>query len=51
MFKLISYGSSIGNSGLAGSGGHIRDHNGLWIIGYCRSVDNVLSELNLDLRY
>lgn len=44
MFKLISYGSSVGNSGLASSGGS-------WIIGYCRSVDNVLSELNLDLKY
>ena len=37
-FKLNSDGSSMGNSGLAGGGGIIRDSFGRWVKGYVRAI-------------
>ena len=37
-YKLNSDGSSLGNSGLAGGGGLIRDDKGDWIKGYTRAI-------------
>ena len=36
-------GSSIGNPGLAGGGGLIRDHNGTWIKGFTKSIGQASS--------
>lgn len=36
--KLNSDGSSMGNPGVAGEGGVIRNHNGKWIRGFSRSI-------------
>ncbi|XP_075649824.1 uncharacterized protein LOC142620320 [Castanea sativa] len=37
-FKLNSNGSSMGNPGLAGGGGIIRNKNGEWVEGYARAI-------------
>ena len=47
-YKLNSDGSSLGNSGLAGRGGLVRDDKGYWIKGYTRAIGittNVAAEL------
>ena len=31
-------GSSIGNPGLAGGGGLIRDKEGAWVVGFARNI-------------
>ena len=36
--KLNSDGSSMGNPGLAGGGGLIRNENGEWVKGYARAI-------------
>ena len=46
--KLYSDGSSKGNSGIAGSGGLIRNEKGEWICGYARKIGittNFVAEL------
>ena len=37
-FKLNSEGAALGNSGKAGRGGLIRDHQGKWVKGYVRHI-------------
>ncbi|KAL0014093.1 hypothetical protein SO802_001162 [Lithocarpus litseifolius] len=37
-FKLNTDGSSLGNPGLAGGGGLIRDENGDWVVGFARKI-------------
>lgn len=37
-FKLNSDGSSMGNSGLVGGGGLIRNEDGEWVKGYVRAI-------------
>jgi len=36
--KLNTDGSSMGNPGLVGGGGLIRDENGDWIVGFARNI-------------
>lgn len=36
--KLKTDGSSLGNPGVAGGGGLIRDENGNWVVGLARRI-------------
>ena len=36
--KLNTDGSSIGNAGMAGCGGVIRDDRGCWIVGFSKQI-------------
>ncbi|KAK9991627.1 hypothetical protein SO802_026612 [Lithocarpus litseifolius] len=42
-FKLNSDGSSLGNSGLVGGGGIVRDSAGNWVKGYARIIGVIMS--------
>lgn len=41
--KLNTNGSPLGNPGLAGGGGFIRDHNGCWLAGFSRAIGQAMS--------
>ena len=46
--KLNTDGSSLGNPGLAGAGGLIRDGNRSWVVGFARKIgvaSSLLAEL------
>ena len=46
--KLNTDSSSLGNPGLAGAGGLIRDENGSWVVGFARKIgvaSSLLAEL------
>lgn len=43
--KLNSDGSALGNPGKAGGGVLIRDHQGNWVRGYARSLDNTSNSI------
>uniref|UniRef100_A0A2N9H9G6 RNase H type-1 domain-containing protein n=1 Tax=Fagus sylvatica TaxID=28930 RepID=A0A2N9H9G6_FAGSY len=48
-FKLNTDGSSLGNLGLAGGGGVIRDHVGDWVGGFSRAI-GVTTSVQAELR-
>lgn len=41
--KLNTDGSALGNPGLVGGGGIIRDHNGMWVWGFSRAIETASS--------
>ena len=48
-FKLNTDGSSLGNPGLAGGGGIIRNHVGDWVGGFSRAI-GVITSIQAELR-